>query len=274
MLEYGAYLWTLSYEKLNELIFLRTNQNLADLVGSAAGDPSWDEEGFRSGIEESLSSGAFILVIAVDEMNDELERTMRFINMCGNPSFNFTVLEMRRFQRDQAEILIPNLHSTVNPPTGDKRTLSRKQWTEDEFFTKTKSELPIALHEIAQDLYIWSKSKADRVWFGIGIERGSYTFHYLVNGKALSVFSVYTSGTLTLNFGWMRNVASDEIISEFHNALTRIPGFAHIPPEFTRWPSVKIDIFQGHPELLAQFKVAVDELGTRFEHNSLNENRV
>jgi hypothetical protein len=269
VLEYGAYLWTLTYDKLNALIFQRTNQNLADLVGSAAGDSLWDEEGFRAGVEENLSNGAFILVIAVDEMNDELERTLRFINTCGNPAFNFTVLEVRRFQRDQTEILVPNLHGTVNMTQSGKGRLSRKQWTEAEFFAKTEVDLPSYLHNLIKDIYQWSKIRADRVWFGVGGEKGSYTFHYLLNGKALSIFSIYTNGTMIINYGWLQNVASHDLLVEFHQTLTHIPDFSHIPADFTRWPSVKIsDVFLGKSEHLDKFKNLVEEFGTKIKKSS------
>ncbi|MEJ2352966.1 MAG: hypothetical protein P8Y03_24530, partial [Anaerolineales bacterium] len=62
VLEYGAYLWGMSYEKLNELIYRRTNEDLAEMIRKAVEEPDWDEEELRLTIEETLQSGAFILI--------------------------------------------------------------------------------------------------------------------------------------------------------------------------------------------------------------------
>ena len=48
VLEYGAYLWGMSYEDLNQRIFQRTSRNLAELAGGAAGDPEWALKRARS----------------------------------------------------------------------------------------------------------------------------------------------------------------------------------------------------------------------------------
>jgi hypothetical protein len=259
VLEYGAYLWNMSYDDLNQLVFQRKNKNLADLVAEDAGDPDWDEESFRSTIQDNLSRGAFILVIAVDEINDELSRTIRFLNACGKPEFAFTALEMRRFHKTGTEILVPHLfgEGKTSGPEGPKR----KQWTEKEFFEAAQSAVSPEIAAILLDLYNWTKRNADRIWFGVGSSKGSYTFHYLLNGKSVSVFSVYTNGILTINFGWMKSILSVSSLDAFHQEITSIPSLKNIPADYTRWPSVKIVEAFSSPENLQMFKAAVKELG-------------
>lgn len=82
---------------------------------------------------------------------------------------------------------------------------------------------------------------ADRVWFGTGGKMGSFTFHYLKEGKAISVFTIYTNGKLALNYGWMKTQLSKEIIEESHKMMREIPTLQQIPVDFSKWPSVKID---------------------------------
>lgn len=260
VLEYGAYLWNMTYEELNEIVYMRMNKNLTELVGEAVGDPEWDEEIFRTTIEENLSTGSFVLVIAVDEMNDELNRTMRFLNTCGNPEFTFTVLEMRRFNQDNTEILIPQLHGVVSETRIRRDRKKRKRWTERAFLDAVETELSPNVGEIIFELYRWTKEKADRVWFGTGVEKGSFTFHYLLDGTTVSMFSVYTNGDLTFNYGWLSKEIGIDILSDFHKDLTSIEPFAHIPAEFNRWPTVKIEAaFLDHPEYLEQFMKVVKD---------------
>jgi RecB family endonuclease NucS len=263
LLEYGAYLRGMSYEDLDGLVLHRTGQNLAELVGQAASDPSWDENEFRNCIQEKLNQGGFILIIAVDEMNEELTRTIRFLNECGKPNFAFTSLEMRRFQKETTEILVPHLFElmkTSRSPVSGKRT----QWTEAKFFETVDEKLSADSVKMIQDIYHWSKVKADRIWFGIGEETGSFTFHYLKNGKTVSVFSVYTSGRLSLNYGWLSQAINDENMKWLHQGIISIPTFQAIPADFKRWPSVQIEqTFVTRPDDLSQFKAIIDDLGKR-----------
>ena len=263
LLEYGAYLWGMTYAELDELILRKTNKNLAELVAEATGDPSWDEEAFREGIQSNLEQGAFILVIAVDAMNDELVRTIRFLNSCGNPRFAFTSLEMRRFQKDATEILVPHLFELPNPQKGSAGG-KRKQWTEARFFEAVAERLIPETAALIRGVYDWSKAKADRVWFGIGEETGSFTFHYLLNGKTVSVFSVYTTGKLTVNYGWLSAIVKPDEMRWFHQALTSMPTFKDIPEDFKRWPSIDIEqTFTKRSHDLEQFKAVVEEFGKR-----------
>ena len=74
---------------------------------------------------------------------------------------------------------------------------------------------------------------------------------------------------MIINFGYLHSVASNESISEFYQALIKIPGFSHIPPDFTRWPSVKIEeVFLGKPEQLDRFKKLVTKFGQSAKESS------
>jgi hypothetical protein len=273
VLEYGAYLWGMSYEDLNMLVLNRTNKNLAELVGEAAGDPEWDEEGFRSSVEEYLRRGAFILVIAVDEMNEELSRTIRYLNTCGNPEFAFTALEMRRFQKADIEILVPHLFGAVKTDAEKKHETRRKQWTKEEFFEAARVGVNPTTFELLVDIYTWAEGKADRLLFGIGQIKGSFTFYYLINGKTISVFSVYTTGGLVINYGSMSTHVSEDLLMGFHRALVEIPPFKSITADFTRWPSFKVDeVFEVNPDYLIKFKTIVEDLGQKVHVEELKLN--
>jgi hypothetical protein len=260
VLEYGAYLWGMNYEELNQKVYMRANKNLAELVGELSGDPEWDEEEFRTTIEENLANGSFVLVIAVDEINEELSRTIRFLNTCGDPKFAFTALEMKRFHKDNTEILVPHIYGTLTQSKSKLESRKRKQWTESEYFASVQDQLSPYEIEVISNLYQWTKVNADRVWFGTGTEKGSFTFHYLLDGKTVSIFSVYTNGDIIINYGWLSRQIDINLIEEFHHNLTKIETFAHTPADFTRWPSMKIiDVFPDQSEYLEKFKNLVEE---------------
>ena len=259
ILEYAAYLWEMSYDQVNTRIRHLKEKDLSELVQEAASG-GWDEESFREGVKQSLHSGSFILIIVVDEINENLRRTIRYVNECSESAFSLHALEMRRFQTDSTEILIPHLYgaSSKPPPT------NRKQWTEKEFFKVLgEKNADAKVVSVAEDLHKWAKKIADRIWFGTGIETGSITFHYLKDGKTISVFTIYTNGRISLNYGWLSTQIDKETMEEFHKLIQEIPSFGRIPADFSKWPSIKIADAFVDQDSINKFKEAVLWLGDR-----------
>ncbi|MCL4464979.1 MAG: hypothetical protein M1401_00185 [Chloroflexi bacterium] len=246
ILEYGSFLWGMSYEQLDSLVSKTAGKGIADLVRDSLNVPDWDEESFRVAVRDNLATGSFMLVVAVDSINAELERTTRFINACGKPAFSFHALEMRRFQSEEVEVLVPHVQGKV-----EGRQTPRSQWDEARIRAVLLSELSVPAAQVAIDLYEWTKEHADRLWHGNGVKTGSFTFHYLRNGKTISLFSVYTNGYLTFNFGWLPT----DVARQFYAGLVSVPQFANLPDDFTKWPSVKIETaLVGHPEAVEAVK--------------------
>ena len=258
ILEYGAYLWGMSYDEVDSRVQARTGKPLVALVAEAVGDQEWDEKGFRQGVEQALAEGSFSLVIAVDEVNEEMNKTIAFLNGCGRPAFSFHALEMHRFNAQGIEIMVPRLHGAPLQKGGEQ---PRKQWTEERFFAVVQENRPAEMPVIWQ-LYDLSREIADRVWFGNGAKTGSFTFHYLVDSRTASVFTVSTTGSLILNYGWLNEVVEPAQVEQFHRRIRAIPSFRSLPMAAAKWPSLKIArAFVGQTGALEEFVEAVKELG-------------
>ncbi|MBS7614657.1 hypothetical protein KEJ18_02845 [Candidatus Bathyarchaeota archaeon] len=262
-MEYAAYLWQINYEQIDNRIKQLKGKSLAESVAeSIAGE--WDEELFRDGVRETLENGSFVLIIVVDEINEELRRIVRYLNECSKSAFSLHALEMNRFQADKTEVLVPYLYGASTKPA----TSQRGQWSEEEFFKALEENNKQEIVAIVKDLYKWSANTADRIWFGTGKETGSFTFHYLKEGKTISIFSIYTDGRLILNYGWLVKPLQKETLEGFHKTIHEIPTFRHIPNTFAnKWSSVKIDALKD-PQYLAKFKDAVLWVKTQIKPQS------
>jgi hypothetical protein len=260
ILEYASYLWGMSDREVDSRVQRLRGKNLPDLIEEAvAGE--WDRASFENGVTQSLANGAFTLIIVVDEINDELRRIIRYINDCSKSAFSLHALEVRRFQAGGIEIIVPQLHGLSAKPR--TQGSERKKWTRDEFFRALSENVEPGIVTIVEDLYEWGEDTADRIWFGTGAETGSFTFHYLKEGKTISVFTIITSGKLSLNYGWLSRQVSKEVLGQFHQRITEIPTFRHIRADFSKWPTLKIgDVFKG-PEEIQKFKQAVEWLQDR-----------
>jgi hypothetical protein len=114
ILEYGASLWRMSYEAFDGLFFAKTQKHLIDLISDRA--PVVPEV-FRSAVTERLISGQFQLLIAVDEINEELERIIAFMSHLGG--VRLEAIELDLYKTNTTEIIVPNrygLTTTKTPP--------------------------------------------------------------------------------------------------------------------------------------------------------------
>jgi hypothetical protein len=236
ILEYAAYLWQMTYEQVDEKIKGIRGKALAELVAeSIAAD--WDEELFRNNVRQNLETGSFMLVIVVDEINEELNRIIKYINENSKSTFSLHALEMNRFKADTIEILVPHLHGiALKTSTANQR----KGWNEERLLKALAERNTPDIANAAKELYYWAKENADRIWFGQGIETGSFTFHFLKAGGTVAPFTLYTTGTLAIDFGYMNGILSQETLKQFHEKITKIPTMSHIPFN-NKYPSVKAD---------------------------------
>ncbi|MEM4605886.1 MAG: hypothetical protein QW103_02545 [Candidatus Pacearchaeota archaeon] len=90
-------------------------------------------------------------------------------------------------------------------------------------------------------MFNFSKEKADQISWGTGSSRGSFNpkFNKI---SVRSLYSVYTDGSLQINFGWLRDNEHTKIIKEkFGNNLMKIKSFS-IPKDFSdKWISIPIE---------------------------------
>ena len=228
VLEYGSALWGMSYEEFDQKVQVRTGKPLAELVQNEIDDPDWDEELFRSNIEDNLLSGNFILMIVVDEINEAMTRIIRFLNACGNPQFSFAALEMRRFQSGDVEILLPKVDGDYRP-TSQRVSASRRMWDKQTILKDAEEKLELEAFHILEGLLEFSESHSDGgVRYGSGIENGSFSFYFKKDNTKASIFSVFSNGYLQINFHYMSKIFTDQEIVEFKTTLAEISPFSDV----------------------------------------------
>jgi hypothetical protein len=257
ILEYAAFLWEMPYDALDAKVQVKSKKPLAEMMADAVA-ADWDEETFRTNVGHSLATGDFLLIIVVDQINDELRQIIKFINERGTSGFTLHALELERFQRQGMEIIVPLLHGTSTKTT--QPSSKGVQWNETRFFQTFEQGKSAEIAARAKQLYDWATSICDRIWFGTGIAQGSFTLHFLKGKKTISVFTLYTDGRLTINYGWLSRQVPEHIIKDFHKRLIAIPGFSKIAADFTKWPSVPIAEAFNTDEAFSAFKNVVNLL--------------
>jgi hypothetical protein len=257
VLEYGAALWGMSYEDFDQKIQERTGKPLAELVQNEVDDPEWDEELFRSNVESNLGEGNFILVIVVDEINDQLTRIIRFLNACGNPKFSFAALEMRRFQSDDIEILMPKVGGDYRP-SSMRGASERRSWDKETFFEDAREKCDHEVVRILEDLYDFSIAKAPGgVDYGTGKVTGSFTYYSVRDHVRASVFTIFSNGDISIKPVAMEKIFTNEEIDEFKIKLSKIPALKGIEVSDKYWNTYKLGRDFTDPEEIEAFKACV-----------------
>ena len=257
VLEYGAAMWGMSYEDFDQKVQERTRKPLAELVQNEIDDPAWDEELFRSNIEDNLQEGNLILVVVVDEINDQLTRIIRFLNACGDPKFSFAALELRRFQSGDIEILLPKVGGDYRP-SSMRGSSKRKSWNKESLFEDAREKCGQEVYQMLADLYDFSIASAPGgVDFGSGKSKGSYTYYFSRDNTRASIFSVYSNGDISINLGAMVKIFKPEEIDEFTTRLANISALHGIEESDKYWNTYKLGVDFSDPEEIETFKKCV-----------------
>jgi hypothetical protein len=239
ILGYAGYLWGMTYETFESTIvrpyFSSTRNQHIELKDLALGEamehfvgdqsvqglePSWSQEAFRQQLTVNLKEGHFRLLIVVDKVNDELRRTVEYLNACTDPNFQVLCAELRYFATEHTHLLVPAL---IGKPAMSKtqNTATTSMWTFDRFMHKLKETGGDRSVEIAQHLYEWSVQNCDEVKWGNGIEVGVF-YGVIARERSAVSFIVRSDSKVEITFQYLKPFTpfdKDEIRSELLNRI-------------------------------------------------------
>jgi hypothetical protein len=182
----------------------------------------------------------------MDRLHSELKDLIVFLNR--NSKFDIYAVELELYKYQDFEILIPDLYgSEVKKDFAVRQSIERrKKWDESEFFNELQNSLDEKYIEPIKKLYDFSKKAADHIKWGTGISRGSFNPKFN-NISERSLFSVFTDGTLRINFGWLDdNDETLRIMKTFGKTLMKINDFA-IPENYAEtYVNIPIENWYSH----------------------------
>jgi hypothetical protein len=256
---YASGLWKVSYADFDAAYAKRAKMPLAEHVRLAADAHSvdFDEDAFRTAVEQALAQGHVSLVIAVDSITEELRRTIEFVNAHTQASVDLLGIALSYVKDGDIEILVPVVYG--DEAVREKARATTRQWTAPEFLAALKEYVTPAaeagLVRIVESARTHPPLGADE-----GVESGhfywgtgkypSVTAWYRVGDAIAAVWSIYTGPDRTVfapNFEWMakRGISVDSMRA-FAHALRPLPGCAPLLEdlEAKAWrkrPSIPVD---------------------------------
>jgi hypothetical protein len=162
------------------------------------------ESNGRAQLEANLEAGVFTLVLAVDAINVDLRRIVRYLNGHTSAGMRLLAIELRRAVHEQVEILIPTVYGVESADDKDARSASVR-WghdSVDEWLRQQDPTLADAVATFSEEL----QAAGFRLHGGGTGQYPSFSYGGDLLGQGeVFPFSVYCGAkpTLGLNFQWV-----------------------------------------------------------------------
>ncbi len=160
---------------------------------------------FWQTVKTNLQAGRVRLLFIADEIPIELRRVVEFLNSQMDPA-EVLAIEVRQFVGENLKTLVPRVVGQTETARQRKKVEQGepRQWDESLFFSelsRRRGELETA---VAQRLLNWAKDHGLSVWWGQGKKDGSFFPSYKNRLGQHFLFSVWTYGSVELQFQHMK----------------------------------------------------------------------
>ena len=153
LLAYSSAIWQMSFEEFDDAF--RRSQAKRSLFDALVCGNDLDEREFRAAVDDNLQNGSMRLIIATDEITDELKRIVSYLNSHTTTHVEFLALEMRRAVDEAVEVLLPAIYGEESARE-KKRSGSRGQRLGREtLLASIREESPLA-GDAAEGILDWA----------------------------------------------------------------------------------------------------------------------
>jgi hypothetical protein len=240
---------------------LDPDAELAEVLGEGQ-----DTSAFWQHVKTNLQAGRIRLIFIADEIPPELRRIVEFLNSQMDPA-EVLAIEVKQFVGENLKTLVPRVvgqTETARQRKGGGRTESR-QWDEPSFFLALSQRRSEQEATVARRLLDWANTHGLRVWWGQGKNDGSFFPSYLNRFGQHLLFSVWTYGTVELQFQHMKRppFSEAEKRKELAHRLSAIEGVSIPEASLNKRPSFKLGILARSGNLerfLATFDWMLSEI--------------
>ena len=214
VLEYAAFLWEMSYDDFDGLFVAREQKSLEELISSEGGE-GWDFESFRARVTENLANGSFSLLIAVDEINEELRQIITYLSNRLSGS-RIQAIELQMYGDNEIEILAPQAFGEA---VQKERAAGAKKLTLEEVYERCLSETERA--RLKMFVEEWTK-------LGNTVEPGTsgISFRAQVGDRIQPIFWAPTPTFVNARFsGLIAQGVPSELVERYRRKIADLGGF-------------------------------------------------
>jgi hypothetical protein len=224
-----------------------------------------DIEEFWQSVKTNLQAGRVRMLFVADQIPPELKRIVEFLNQQMDPA-EVLAVELRQYVSQGLRTLVPRVFGQTAEAERRKAASGRGEaWTEDRFFEALQVKGDTAV-TIGRKIYEWSQRNMSRIWWGHGLQFGSFVPELDSGGFTYQPFAAYTSGQVNIYFQYFRTRPPFEAEEKRRELLALLNSFLpkKLPAEaINRQPGISMaDIAKGEMGLtfLKAFDWFIDEI--------------
>jgi hypothetical protein len=211
VLEYAAFLWRMRFEDFDELFKSREGKSIRELF-SERSDSLPIEEITRT-ITENLEQGRFKLLIAVGQINPELEKIIAYVSSFRG-GLVLEALEVNLYQEGDTEVFVPQRHGQVSAETGR----SVGALTIDEVIANSPNEHSRHLYRVLVDEWI-------KLGHLVQPASAGASFKADINEQLQPIFWAFPRYVQALMSPLTQRGVPPELLARYRSALASLPGF-------------------------------------------------
>ena len=239
-----------------ETTCVTTSKDPSTILAEHLGQDGPDPEAFWQLVKTNLQAGRIRMVFVADVIGPELTRIVEFLNTQMDPA-EVIAIEIRQYIGEGAHTLVPRIIGQTVQAQQRKGTLQResRQWDEQSFFDELAKSSADSV-AVARELLDWATKRELRIWWGKGKQWGSFFPMLDVGGVQHWTVSVWTGGTLEIQFGRMqtRQPFVEEplrraLLSKFRECNFKGEDGSFPDDCITRRPSIKLSALKSEQEL-------------------------
>ena len=168
---------------------------------TAAFDQEIEPESFWQRLKDNIAANKLRLVFVADEFPPELRRIVEFLNRQMQLT-EVLAVEVRQYvSPDKSHrTLVPRLIGKVESKSAGSGPGQR--WDRTRFEGNLSLESPDLVSLVGGLIRLGTDATGRDVEWGMGRDRGSFTARMVKDGHRFSLFSVYTTGEVSINIGW------------------------------------------------------------------------
>ena len=195
-------------------------------------------------LASALNDGAFRLVLAVDEINEDLRRIVEYLNAHTNDQVTVLAVELRRVSHRGVDFLTPRTFGAelARAKQDKAKTGKKPAWALDDVRTRLESTDPAmrAVFDLLNDELIEAGCEPTGTW----ATEPSMIYRWpLPQGKAAWPYAVYTSDNpwVQVNFHWLSGLepqARERFLDTLSSPPASLDAAAIRASDFKKKPNV------------------------------------
>ena len=220
---------------------------------------------YFSRLEENLREGQLRIIFFLEESSMELRSIVDFLNRQMERS-EVLLVEARQYEINNQRVVAPTLFGYTEQARQAKRAVTvnkpsaRRYWDRSLFMEDARRRLGESGASILETIHNQFRDMGYSITWGTGVDRGS------LNLKAQSIcprslLTIYSDGSLTLNFGWTNesetaDAARDRLAELMAKAAIAVPvDYSRRTPSYSmaEWAPHQTDVVNAMRQILVEF---------------------